>query len=664
MSSGGDAGDGARDLRPPRSGDGSGSNGEGTPSSYPTSSTDGDGTAMGPQANPPSRNGQPPRAQIRLRVNGNNGMTPQQTAAAAMNDPRFRAAMAEASRRARAGSGAGPGSGAQPEQQGPTFLNGANGFASAVSSGSEPSANMDQIGQPQVFQRMVNGQVQTMVRFPSQQHLQNSPQQGQAQQGQAQQAPQFQMTVPMEIPLTTPMLSNASQTSQQQQGQNEQQQQHGPVADEPQQQQPVPVQFQSLPFPVLLPVNAAEQSAGPVVAPTPEQGSSEAEQGRPQSSQQEQQQQRQRRTVQFQMAFNSLGQPVSAAGVPIPVPMMGGQALGRHVHPHLNRRLPPLEPQPVPFDHRAAAAASSPPSSGGDGNGSDENLQSEGEQTPAAAGAMHPPHLDSTIECSICYDVMDEPTRLPCCDARFCRSCAKRLLSVALTIGERNGGEVRPEAAEGRCPCCRTPFLEGDMKSDEELRRTMDLAEMVPCPFPNCNARIALRNVKKHHASCEYMPVKCRYSPFGCKWFGPRKDIKAHEEVGCHLAKVSTLVDRIRQSDEEHKALAHQLAHTGRALAQTQMFLHQTRADTMRMQRRVRPERADDIIGLIFMALCYTKEFLREKDWWKPMWESTGARAKIDNFLTILPLFFWVIRVSHIVTGKIQHPPSQMVLCF
>ena len=151
---------------------------------------------------------------------------------------------------------------------------------------------------------------------------------------------------------------------------------------------------------------------------------------------------------------------------------------------------------------------------------------------------------------------MDDPAGCGNCDARFCRSCIHRAAKESIRNRQQSEANVNNNDENGndskilpKCPCCRKCITcPHQIKSDLKLKARIESSQISAiCPYPNCNQKIFLAQVKEHEANCVYMPMRCKYASFGCKWTGPKKDLEAHNKVGCVHAKVGGMIDQFRQ---------------------------------------------------------------------------------------------------------------------
>ncbi len=126
-------------------------------------------------------------------------------------------------------------------------------------------------------------------------------------------------------------------------------------------------------------------------------------------------------------------------------------------------------------------------------------------------------------------------TLLTCCKCkRGClkpwRGCARGHLMcdpcfAALATGKATVGKG---AIELRCPVvgCNTLFHGGQRMPQLQLEMAMRVATLnkpllVPCPFLNCEARVAFETLEQHAAQCEWAIVKCLVSD--CTFKGTRQ---------------------------------------------------------------------------------------------------------------------------------------------
>lgn len=121
--------------------------------------------------------------------------------------------------------------------------------------------------------------------------------------------------------------------------------------------------------------------------------------------------------------------------------------------------------------------------------------------------------------------------------------------------------------APAKCPTCRCEFSLDDITLDAKLRERMQRASTVTCQYEGCNAQLSLQQVAIHEQTCSFVPMKCRYSTFGCEWKGTRQSLTQHEEA-CPLMQVSGLVEQFRQSNANHEhAITHLQSRVSRLVA-------------------------------------------------------------------------------------------------
>ena len=253
---------------------------------------------------------------------------------------------------------------------------------------------------------------------------------------------------------------------------------------------------------------------------------------------------------------------------------------------------------------------------------------------PVFRPATHPAY-----DCRVCFEPMDDPAGCgsPRCDARFCRSCLTRVWEgAAASLGQM--AAVMPnaslasqaEGAVGRCPCCRAPFSMDDVIRDGALAAKMGREELTSCPFPNCGKRLELRSVKEHEAICEYMPMRCRFSAFGCSWTGPRKDVDQHEGIGCPYGRIAPLVEHSRSTRAIH---AHQIRQLHRQLSAAQQELHRQSLIIMLTQAKD-PGSPLDCMEYIILMLTYRAKL----DKTQPIWDKfrdAKVKSRLVNFFSM-----------------------------
>jgi hypothetical protein len=220
--------------------------------------------------------------------------------------------------------------------------------------------------------------------------------------------------------------------------------------------------------------------------------------------------------------------------------------------------------------------------------------------------------------CGICYEYMEMPSSCGQCSGRFCKEC---LIKVK-------------QSQRGLCPICRKSI--GDIQEDTELAKEMDEARSIPCRFVGCNASLSLRQVKKHeHSECQMVSVFCRYKDYGCPWKGRRCDLVNHEEGDCTLAKVSGLVDRVRNMAAERESIAREMAMRMSSLG---LAVNHEREMTRRQTARS-TSNPIDILSFVVQVTCCSPSLIQVRDTWANLYATTKARAAVFNWVTLAPTF-------------------------
>ncbi len=245
------------------------------------------------------------------------------------------------------------------------------------------------------------------------------------------------------------------------------------------------------------------------------------------------------------------------------------------------------------------------------------------------------------LECAICMEYIDMPSHCGSCTARFCRQCLTRAAMQSHV-----------------CPGCRKAIpTPGDILSDakfyEELaikRSDLNLTTKnnggggggISCPNLNCMQKVQPCNLRRHIKECEYTHVACKYASFGCKWTGPRRDVKDHYKIGCHIDKVSPLVENVRQLRASHQAHASMMER--RFQMERQAMIRMNHQNYL-LQVKDR-ENWVHMMQMIYTSMCSPKFFLQRAIVWRDFWNCLGVRAMSDNFICLLPIALWIVKHS------------------
>jgi hypothetical protein len=296
--------------------------------------------------------------------------------------------------------------------------------------------------------------------------------------------------------------------------------------------------------------------------------------------------------IEIPVGVNNLRMHVNRTGHQI---VTTPNSIGQQVQiaiPHV--RLAPLETLQLPFERRS----------------SDEDDASEEQRR---------------FQCAICFEYMQDPASCGSCSTRYCAPCIVR---VARTPN-RN-----------KCPTCRTEITPEGIKRDGKLQMEIRQAARIRCACEGCDAILPLDKVQSHETQCKYVPMRCRYAPFGCGWKGRRMDVPHHETV-CDLAKVSNLVEQFRQSRADHQ---HIIGHIQQRLSGTTDMMEVHHRLLARLQPH--PTNLFDLANIVYTATCTPAMLLFNRDVWRMFLSADQGRAAVCNFLYLLPSFVLIARCA------------------
>lgn len=229
------------------------------------------------------------------------------------------------------------------------------------------------------------------------------------------------------------------------------------------------------------------------------------------------------------------------------------------------------------------------------------------------------------FQCAICFEFMQDPASCGSCSTRYCAPC---IIRVART------------PRHNKCPTCRTEITPEGIKRDAELKMEIRQAARIRCAYEGCDAILPLDQVQAHETQCTYVPMRCRYAPFGCGWKGRRMDIPHHESV-CDLAKISNLVEQFRQSRADHQ---HIIGHIQQRLSGTNDMMEVHNRLLSRLQRH--PTNLLDLGNIVYTATCTPAMLLFNRDVWRMFLSTDQGRAAVCNFLYLLPSFVLIARCA------------------
>ncbi len=126
---------------------------------------------------------------------------------------------------------------------------------------------------------------------------------------------------------------------------------------------------------------------------------------------------------------------------------------------------------------------------------------------------VHPP--STSLLCSICQDIFQDPVINPACSHSFCRICIYQAVQMA-----------------NRCPLCRAPL------SNDKVHPNLALAGLIGdlrawCRYRElgCTTQLALDDIAAHEKSCSFAPLNCPHSARGCKVAGNQRLLAEHLRV-------------------------------------------------------------------------------------------------------------------------------------
>ena len=235
------------------------------------------------------------------------------------------------------------------------------------------------------------------------------------------------------------------------------------------------------------------------------------------------------------------------------------------------------------------------------------------------------PPIDKDVECPICYEVVDRPASCGSCAARFCFDCLKR------AVGDSNS-----------CPSCRKEIrtvmhIQPDFSFYTRLNKTGKQTRQ--CTYPNCGKVLHLSIYREHERSCEYKPMKCKYAAYGCIWKGARKDLEAHYNVGCTLAKMSPLIEELRRTKADHARLVNVL---NSRFMEERRALAQMRSHVANFQ--LKNPNWLETFHMIYSVTCSPLNFMIKGMVWRSFWNCAGTRAAVNNFVCLVPLTVWILK--------------------
>ncbi|CAD7946363.1 unnamed protein product [Amoebophrya sp. A120] len=158
-------------------------------------------------------------------------------------------------------------------------------------------------------------------------------------------------------------------------------------------------------------------------------------------------------------------------------------------------------------------------------------MPSSAAASSSASAGVKRPRRDSAEEteeiakyaCAVCMEVVTDCHSSTCCGAVFCGECK--------TVLEQEDRNLWP--AEGRRPCPHCRKKAPCYVKNLAFQRLANEVEVV-CPEERCGVRSKVG--ERHCDWCPWATTECSLSWMGCRWTGPRKNLKQHME-DCHAPR-------------------------------------------------------------------------------------------------------------------------------
>ena len=138
------------------------------------------------------------------------------------------------------------------------------------------------------------------------------------------------------------------------------------------------------------------------------------------------------------------------------------------------------------------------------------------------AAFVEPSHVLDHAQCAVCHGVLQKPKMLENCDHVFCEDC------VFLCVRSQCG---RPKT----CPECRAVYHANRLRNVSIQFKNLVAELRMRCAHEGCNAIIRARESERHHRTCRFGLVPCRWT--GCGQRVQRGDAIPHYMA--HMDSVS-----------------------------------------------------------------------------------------------------------------------------
>ncbi len=234
--------------------------------------------------------------------------------------------------------------------------------------------------------------------------------------------------------------------------------------------------------------------------------------------------------------------------------------------------------------------------------------------------------FEKELECGICYEVIDKPSHCGSCSARYCESCLTRAIEESKS-----------------CPSCRLwiPSPAEIKRDDKFFQNLSEPNRCRPCPHVNCMEKVKPSNIQSHDATCPFKPMTCKYHSFGCTWSGPRRDLPGHYKHGCTLNKVAPLINEFREMKSNQKKMIETIG----------LHLVQERQASMNVANQLLALHSKqwnlfDTFRCLYECTCQSRRFLITANVWRNFWVSKEVKARMNNFVCLVPIMVWVMKHS------------------
>ena len=141
-----------------------------------------------------------------------------------------------------------------------------------------------------------------------------------------------------------------------------------------------------------------------------------------------------------------------------------------------------------------------------------DSSDSAGETSDAAAADVDLPQILLQYQCPVCLEHIPPPI-LQCPNGHlFCQSCRQRFTAPA------------------RCPNCREPVPDKDIRNFHMEHMAENLRLQFPCPHEayGCPTTTLLSQKLSHEELCDYRPFDCPDPSGLCQWSGIRDEVSPH----------------------------------------------------------------------------------------------------------------------------------------